>query len=218
MSTVKNVVICAAGLGSRLELNMPKCLVEIGGRRLIEYQLDLLRDFENIHIVVGFMEEEVMKCVKRIRKDVVFVRNPDYRTTSNSHSLNLGARGFSEGYLTLDGDILIEEDEFKRFMAKANPRETLIGITESKTEDAVYVDFDPATGVIRDFRRSPKTAYEWTGIAVIAGIEIRPEVGYVFKNLERYLPLKAARVHCFEIDTPEDLNLALQHFKPAGGG
>lgn len=82
MPTPKHAVISAAGLGSRLELNMPKCLVEIGGRKVIDYQLDLLREIEDLRIVVGFMEEAVISHVREIRNDVLFVRNPDYRTTS----------------------------------------------------------------------------------------------------------------------------------------
>src|SRR5690554_2474011 len=86
---VKNVVICAAGLGSRLGLDTPKCLVKLGKHRLIYYLLETLKAVENISIVVGFKEEEVIEYVKSIREDVVFVRNPDYSTTTNSYSLHL---------------------------------------------------------------------------------------------------------------------------------
>ena len=89
---VKNAVICAAGLGSRLGLNVPKCLVPIGSEKLIYYLLQLVKDIENVHIVVGYKEEEVIKYVRSIRNNVVFVRNPNYNTTSNSHSLYLGSK------------------------------------------------------------------------------------------------------------------------------
>ena len=36
MQYPKHAVILAAGLGSRLGLNIPKCLVEIDGKKIIE--------------------------------------------------------------------------------------------------------------------------------------------------------------------------------------
>lgn len=56
MQTVKNVVIAAAGMGTRLGIGKPKCLLEINDKALLEYQLDLLKDIKNIFIVVGFIE------------------------------------------------------------------------------------------------------------------------------------------------------------------
>ena len=78
MQNVEHVIISCAGLGSRLGLNKPKCLVEIGGRALIDYQLDLLKDIPDIRIVVGFMEEELIEHVRSIHPNVTFIRNPDY--------------------------------------------------------------------------------------------------------------------------------------------
>ena len=64
MSSIKHAIISAAGMGTRLGLNAPKCLLQFNGISIIQHQLDLLKDIEDVRIVVGFMEESVVKTVK----------------------------------------------------------------------------------------------------------------------------------------------------------
>ena len=204
MQVVKHVVISAAGMGSRLGLDMPKCLVEIDGRKLIDYQLDLLEDVKDVRIVVGFMEEMVIEHVRKIRNDVVFVRNPDYQKTTNSYSLYLATKDLKEPFLAIDGDLLIDPESFKNFLDKCKDNDSLVGITKSKTEEAVFVDLDKSKNVV-GFKTSPRTKYEWSGMAYFHNIPTTPHVGYVFRILENYLPLKSVEILCHEIDTPRDL-------------
>ena len=201
---IKNAVICAAGIGSRLGLNMPKCLVEIGQHRLIYYLLQLLKDVECIRIVVGFQETEVMEYVKNIRKDVVFVRNPDYRTTSNSYSLYLGTHDFKEPYITIDGDMIVDKESFQKFAEACNPGENIIGITRAKTDDAVFIEVDEKQ-VVKRFSRERISDFEWSGIGFFSDIKVRKEGHYVYQELEKYLPIKGRMIDCYEIDTPTDL-------------
>jgi choline kinase len=193
---------------------MPKCLVEISGRRIIDYQLDLLKNVEHIRIVVGFMEDQVIDHVRQIRDDVVFVRNPQFQTTSNSYSLYLATRDLREAFFTIDGDLLIDPASFQDFLAACDGTESVIGITDSKTEEAVFVELDDTKKFINAFYRQPRTPYEWCGIACLSGISINKNQGYVYREIERHLPLKARNIKCFEVDTPEDLNYAITHFKP----
>ena len=109
MSFIKHAIISAAGMGSRVGLNMPKCLIKFNGTSIIEHQLDLLKDIEDVRIVVGFMEESVVSHVKSIRNDVVFVRNPDYQNTSNTYSINLATSDLKSPYILMDGDLLINK-------------------------------------------------------------------------------------------------------------
>lgn len=213
MQTVKHAVICAAGLGSRLEVNMPKCLVEVGGQSIISHQLEMLKNVDDIRIVVGFMEEAVIETVRKIRNDVIFVRNPDYRTTSNAYSLYLATHSLKNPYLMLDGDLLFEKNSINSFLERCNVDHSIIGVSESKTEDAVFVELDNAGEHIVRFQRDNKQRYEWCGLAYLSNLPIRKEGEYVFNELEKYLPLKAHPVCCYEIDTPEDLNYAINHFK-----
>lgn len=201
---IKNAVICAAGLGSRLGLDLPKCLVKIGNHRLIYYLLNVLHNVQNIRIVVGFKEDEVIEYVRSIRNDVIFVRNPDYRTTSNSYSLHLGSYDLSEPFLNIDGDMFIKQEQFDLFESQIQKGQDLIGITKAYTEDAVYVKLQNGKKV-SGFSREKISNYEWTGIAYLNNFKISKDGNYVYQELKDILPIKACEIECFEIDTPQDL-------------
>jgi choline kinase len=202
---IKNAVICAAGLGSRLGLDTPKCLVKLGNHPLIYYILKVLQDVPNIRIVVGFKEEEVIEYVRKIRKDVVFVRNPDYRTTTNAYSLYLGSHDLSESFINIDGDNYLDENNFRKFEESIVVGEELIGVTESFTEDAVYTKLDE-NGKIIEFSREKIDHYEWTGVAYFSNVKISKDGRFVYQELEPRLPIRACIIECYEIDTPQDLD------------
>ena len=212
MQNVKHAIISAAGLGSRLGLNIPKCLIEINGKPLIEYQLELMKDIEDVRIVIGFMEHKVIDLVKKIRKDVVFVRNPEYKTTSNAFSVHLGTRDLKDPFIIVDGDLLIEKASFDAFLKRCDGKESIIGITQSKTEDAVFVTIVEDEGKMTKFHRTPRGNYEWTGIAYLKSIPVKADGKYVFTEIEPFLPLAYHNIICYEIDTPEDLDLAINNF------
>jgi len=205
---IKNVVICAAGLGSRLGLDSPKCLVKLGKHRLIYYLLQILKDVENIRIVVGFKEEEVIEYVKGIREDVVFVRNPDYSTTSNSYSLYLGSHDLNEPFVTIDGDMIIDQENFQKFVDAIDINEDLIAVTEAKTEDAVFAKVDE-NNYITEFSRKPISKYEWSGVAYFANFKVSKDGQYIYQEIEPNLPIKSVQMECWEIDTPGDLDLVM---------
>ncbi|MDA9896976.1 NTP transferase domain-containing protein [Pelagibacterales bacterium] len=211
MQAIKHAVISAAGIGSRLELNKPKCLVDFGEKKLIDYILDLLRDVEDVRVVVGFMEEDVIKYIRNIRDDVLFVRNNNYINTTNAHSVFLGTKGLIEPYLIIDGDLIINPSSFKSFIKKCK-NQTLIGITKKKTEEAVSVKIK-SNKITEFINNKSNMEYEWSGIAYLKDIKINSNGGFVFKELEKHLPLQSFIIDCFEIDTPEDLKNATEYCK-----
>ena len=75
MSSVKSVVISCAGIGSRLGLGLTKALVQINGRSLISWQLELFKDVEDIRIVIGFQANDIIEEVRKHRQDVIFIFN-----------------------------------------------------------------------------------------------------------------------------------------------
>ena len=120
-------VILAAGVASRLRPltdERPKCLLEVGGRTLLQRTFDALmaagiRDYV---VVTGYRGEMIREFLtdhydimpvsflpSEDRATVCFVNNPDYATTNNSYSLWL-TRPYVSGmdFLLLDSDILFD--------------------------------------------------------------------------------------------------------------
>jgi len=52
MTEVNTAIICSAGMGSRLGHTIPKASVEVGGKSLIQWQLEALKDFRHVVVYV----------------------------------------------------------------------------------------------------------------------------------------------------------------------
>mgnify|MGYP003131060655 FL=1 len=60
MQVVEGAVIACAGLGSRLGLGLPKCLIEVDGKTILTRLIESLRPHvSRIHVVIGYREELV---------------------------------------------------------------------------------------------------------------------------------------------------------------
>ncbi len=87
---ITTAAILAAGVGSRLDpltRDRPKCLVKVGGRPILQHQLDALRaaGIERVIIVVGYQEAAVRNWCRTYRGlSIDCVSNVDYEFTSNS--------------------------------------------------------------------------------------------------------------------------------------
>lgn len=209
MSIVKHAVIAAAGLGSRLGMGKPKCLIEFSGITILEHQLGLLHDIEDVRVVVGFEEERVTALIKEIRSDVIIVRNPAYRTTTTLHSYAMGAEYLKENCLFMDGDILFQPSSFNSFVLACKKNESLIGITKAKTKDAVYT-LSNDKSEIESFSRTVVTPLEWANIVWINPNKFANPVAIsVYERLTAYLPLKSKEINSYEIDTREDMDNAI---------
>lgn len=211
MSTIKHAVIAAAGLGSRLGLGKTKCLLEIDNRPLISYILKLLEKVDDVRVVVGFQEEEVMKTVLRYRKDVIFVRNPEYHSTSTVTSYWLGSRGIEDNCLYLDADILFEPLSFKGFLSYCNHHtgENIIAVTKSKTDDAVFVELETGTDSVIRFTRQQSMENEWANLCYISPAILAPYGESVYQRLALFLPMTAYNIISYEIDTKRDMQHAI---------
>ena len=209
MSSVKHAVIAAAGLGSRLGFGKTKCLLEINSRPLISYLLTLLEDVEDVRIVVGFQEHEVMEAVLRYRKDVTFVRNPEYLSTSTLTSYWLGAQGINENCLFMDADIIFDPESFIGFKSVCvkNSADNIIAVTEAKTRDAVFVL--SCDEKITAFTREHEADYEWANLCFIHPNMLVRIGDSVYKQLTQYLPLTMHKIVSYEIDTKCDMEKAV---------
>ena len=213
MQTVKHAVIAAAGMGTRLGLGSPKCLIELGGKPLIAHLLGLLKDVEDVRVVTGFLETEVMKAVCDIRKDVIFVRNPAYRSTTTLTSYAMGAVHLNAPCLFMDADIYFNPVSFAAFLKKCKKNGApLIAVTEAKTRDAVYIERDRANRVT-SFSREPVSNLEWANLAFLHPADLHGSSGAVFEQLSTRLPLSSAEIDSYEIDCPEDIEAVIAAYQ-----
>jgi choline kinase len=204
------ILIAAAGIGSRLGMNLPKCLVEVHGRSLLERLLvDVLAEERDIRIVVGFRAEEVIAKARSVRSDLLFVRNPSFRDTSVRHSFWLAARHVQETCIIVDGDMLIAPDSWRAFRREAERHETLVGVAAATTTDAVFADVDVLTQQLRRFTRRDRLGYEWCGVAKMSPRLFDRHIEYVYQCIEPILPATAFELDTAEVDTQQDLRLAV---------
>ncbi|MCM3128278.1 NTP transferase domain-containing protein [Paenibacillus provencensis] len=212
MSISKTVVINSAGVGSRLGMGTTKSLIEIMGKPLIEWQLQMLSDIQDIRVVVGFQAKYVIETVCRLRKDVTFVFNHDYLSTKTGTSLALGSRYTQNMILSLDGDLLIHPDDLKMILQS---EDECIGYCEKNTEDPVLVTIEKDESEKEWATSFSRTSgnFEWTGLVQTFPESIKKLEGHVYQIIEGNLPYKAIKVRCQEIDTPSDYDLAIDWIK-----
>jgi choline kinase len=200
----KKIIICAAGTGSRLGFNLPKCLTSIEGRPLVHWQLDLLDDFSTIIMVIGFRYQEVIKVVSKKRPDVIFIRNDEYLTTNTLDSLRLGAKQVEGPFISLDGDLLVNSSALHLINTAHSPT---IGIKSTYSDEPVCIKIGQINNVnkVVEFTRQQQE-YEWTGLAKIEPEHLEAPSGtkYIYQALENLLPIGYVNIDCYEIDTLAD--------------
>ena len=57
------VIICCAGMGTRLGIGTTKALMHIDGKPLIIHQLEALKDYSDVRVVVGYQANKVIELI-----------------------------------------------------------------------------------------------------------------------------------------------------------
>lgn len=101
------MIILAAGEGKRLRphtADKPKCLIEIAGKSLLDWQIDQARSagIEEIVVIKGYREEQI------IRRNVRYYVNQNYATTNMVETLWCAAQEFEDDFILSYADILYE--------------------------------------------------------------------------------------------------------------
>lgn len=113
-------IILVAGRGSRLAPHTddrPKCLIEIGGRSILDHQLDALAAagvFEVV-LVVGCLQEMVRGHLASRREfTFTFIENERFGETNTAYSLWLARGEMTDDFIYLNGDVLIHPEVIRR--------------------------------------------------------------------------------------------------------
>jgi choline kinase len=108
---IEHAILLSAGQGSRmlpLTAERPKCLIELSGRSLLEWQLDALSGagLAEVVIVTGFRDDLVDAVAER-REGVRTLFNPFYHVADNLGSVWMARAEFGCDTLLLNGDTLV---------------------------------------------------------------------------------------------------------------
>jgi choline kinase len=197
-----SVVINAAGSGSRLGRGVPKSLVEVCGRSILEWQLtELCRRVRDVYVVVGFQAEAVAGLARRIRPDVQIVVNERWAETKTAGSLSLAAARVGGRCVSLDGDVLVAAADFERLLR--SPTDA-VGICRAASSEPIFARLDGA-GRCVGFSYTDVTTWEWSCLVQFDARRVPPHDGHVFEMIECILPTATVEVRSVEIDTPQDL-------------
>ena len=105
-------IILAAGAGTRLRPltnDRPKCLVSVGDKTLVDYQIDALRSVGvyDIVLVVGCKADQVRAhCGDSVR----YIENADYLSTNSIYSLHLASVELDRATFLFNCDILFHRN------------------------------------------------------------------------------------------------------------
>ena len=122
-------VILAAGMAKRLRPltdEKPKCLLEVGGKTLLQRTVDAMisAGVKEFVVVTGYRENMIREflTVNYPQYTVHFIDNPDYEHNNNIFSLWLAMQQLhGSEVLLMDSDILCDPEAVRRVARKTNP-------------------------------------------------------------------------------------------------
>ncbi len=135
-----DAVILAAGRGMRmgpLGKLTPKGLFSIGGERLVERSVRLLKErgIKRVRIVTGHLGDQYEALFGQVA-GVELIHNPEYAQAGSLRSMMVGLEGLNGPVALLESDLIYE----RRALASLGPDQTLIMVSgETKATDEVYV-------------------------------------------------------------------------------
>jgi len=133
----QQVVILAAGLGSRLGRSLPKALTELNdGRTIMRQQFDNIHEAfgpeARITVVVGYKFEHIVEAFPTAS----FVYNEQYDQTNTSKSLLRALRASaSGGVLWMNGDVVFDPEALRRAARQVRDEQSFVAVNTSKVSD-----------------------------------------------------------------------------------
>lgn len=199
------VIICCAGMGTRLGIGNTKSLINICGKPLIFHQLEMLTNISDVRLVVGFQAESVIETANKIRQDIMYAFNYDYDRTGTLYSMSKAMINPKKYVLILGGDTLVRPIDMERML---NLNHEFVAYSDVTSKEPVFIHVNEMGEAI-SFTTEIGTR-EWTGIAKIKSDRFSGKYNYVYEMIEKHLPLPAEKIQSIDIDTPEDYEYAIE--------
>ncbi|MGX5681451.1 phosphocholine cytidylyltransferase family protein [Schumannella luteola] len=222
------IVILAAGMGSRLGRSLPKPLTELSdGRTIMQQQFDNIRfafgENAQITIVVGYKLEHIIEAFP----DASFVYNEQYDQTNTSKSLMRALQASAPGgVLWMNGDVVFDPMALERAAALVAREQSFVSVNTAKVSDEEVKYTTDAEGYIKELS---KTVSGGLGEAVGINFVSRDDKAQLLRQLKRvgdqdyfergielaieedklrFEPVDISDLYAVEIDFAEDLERA----------
>jgi len=233
-------IILAAGKGSRLNGTIgdkPKCLLRVGGKTLVERQIEALKavGIDDVVVVVGCQAEAVRRtCGQRI----TYVENSRFAQTNSLYSLWLARPLLYDGFVVMNCDVLFHTQMLSDLVTSRHEDALLIAYQEPdqtmgdeemkiKVRRGRVVDIAKTlpceeadgenVGIVKFGAEGARTLTSLMDQRVAAG-GLRDWAPRAFADFARVHPLYAVGTRAFpwtEIDFPEDYERAVRDILPA---
>lgn len=227
------VVILAAGMGTRLGKPWPKPLTQLSdGRSIMQQQMENVRtvfgDKARVTVVVGFKLEMIMEA----HPTASFVYNEIYDQTNTSKSLLRALRASQEsGVLWLNGDVVFDHKVLERVADRIAADKSFVCVNTSATADEEVKYTIDVSGNIKELSKTVKNALgEAVGINfissrekadVITQLDACDEQDYFERGLELAIekhglqmePIDISDLFAVEVDFQDDLDRANKGLK-----
>ena len=234
-------IILAAGKGSRLNGTIgdkPKCLLRVGGKTLVERQIEALKSvgITDIVVVVGCQADSVRRtCGARI----TYIENSRFAQTNSLYSLWLARPLLYDGFIVMNCDVLFHPQMLSDLVTSRHEDALLIAYQDDEaepfgdeemkikvrrgcvTEIAKTLPPDEAdgenVGVVKFGRDGARLLTRLLDRRVSEG-GLRDWAPKAFGEFAQIRPLHAIGTRAFpwtEIDFPEDYERAVREILPA---
>jgi choline kinase len=228
----KQVVILAAGMGTRLARPLPKPLTELrDGRSIMQQQIENLKfafaESYRVMIVVGFKLEAIIERFP----EATFVYNEFFDQTNTSKSLLKALRASGDGgVLWLNGDVVFDPEVLVRVSPLMEANQSFIVVNQSKVSDEEVKYTLDAEGFIKELSKQVVAGLgEAVGInyvsaddkaALIVRLGEVDDQDYFERGIEIAIERDAAKfkavdisdLYAVEVDFAEDLERANELF------
>jgi len=222
------IVILAAGMGSRLGRSLPKPLTELSdGRTIMQQQFDNIRHAfgkdAHVSIVVGYKLEHIIEAFP----DASFVYNEQYDQTNTSKSLMRALRASKDGgVLWMNGDVVFDPEALVRAGDLVAADRSFVSVNTAKVSDEEVKYTTDAEGYIKELSKQVKGGLgEAVGINYISrddkAVLLRQlrkvnDQDYFERGIELAIeqdrlliePIDISDLYAVEIDFAEDLERA----------
>jgi choline kinase len=178
------IVILAAGMGSRLGRSLPKPLTELAdGRTIMQQQFDNIDhafgSSAHVSVVVGYKLEHIIEAFPRAS----FVYNEQYDQTNTSKSLMRALQASAPGgVLWMNGDVVFDPAVLERAALMVAREQSFVSVNTSKVSDEEVKYTTNAEGYIRELSKTVKNGL---GEAVGINYVSRDDKATLLRHLKR---------------------------------